>query len=137
MAAIARNGARLAYVVVPVKGAVSREIISIETKAQNKDGKATMVDFKRKKVDQPAGYIVYFPRGHAIRLRSQDELRRYGLDKPAQIISMTGLNDPNSPVGRLMAAQDDEARRQIMVDMQQQVIQLATAKSGPITVEVK
>jgi hypothetical protein len=39
-----------------------------------------------KKVEVPYGYNVYFPAGHSIRVRTNDELRRLGFDVPAELI---------------------------------------------------
>lgn len=130
------EGTRLAFVVVPLEGTVKREIINCVTKNKDRQGRATLVDFQKKIVDEPAGFLVYFPRGHVLRFRSRDQLRLYGLDKEPHMISMRGLNDPNSPIGKLLRAQDDEARTNVMVNMEKHVIALATKKTGPITVEV-
>jgi hypothetical protein len=119
------NGARLAYVVVDLSqtlGTVKREV----TTWTKRDG------LKRKMVEQPAGYLVYFPRGHVIRLPDKEALRHYGLDGRPPIINMQGLNDPNSPIGRMLLGQEEDARRGAMETLEKQVIRLATAKTGPV-----
>ena len=125
MFATTANGARLAYVVVDLHqtvGTVKREV----TTWTKKDG------LKRKMVEEPAGYLVYFPRGHVIRCKDKEELRRYGLDRQPPIINLQGLNDPNSPIGRMLLAQDEGTRKGAMDTMEKQVIMLATAKTGPV-----
>jgi hypothetical protein len=64
------KGSRLAYVVVKQEGSVKRE-----KHYWSKDG------IKKKLVDEDAGYLVYFPRGHAIRIKSLARLRHYQLHK--------------------------------------------------------
>jgi hypothetical protein len=125
MLAVGSQGARLAYVVVDLNetvGTVEREVVT-----WTKNG-----GLKRKMVTEPAGYMVYFPRGHVIRLKSKEELRHYKVDGPAPIINLQGLNDPNSPIGRMLMSQDEDTRRGAMESMEKAVIRLATAKTGPV-----
>lgn len=116
------NGSRLAYVVVPQEGEVTRKINTWNKKT----------GLGEKFVEQPAGYMVYFPRGHVLRFRDRSELRRYKLDKQPRIINIEGLSDPNSPFGRLLMAQDERARAGAFENLEKQVIQLAQVKSGKI-----
>jgi len=117
-------GARLSFVVVSLKdmGPIQREVVRFEK------GKGLV----REMQEQDPGYMVYFPRGHAIRIRDDEELRRHGFHREPRIINMTGLNDPNSPVGKIMMAQDDEIRRGAYADLEKMVMRLATAKSGNV-----
>lgn len=126
------TGARLAYVVVPIVGTVRREKHLLETKAKNKDGKATMIETKVKKHEEPFGFMVYFPRGHAIRIRDEAQLRHYNLDGPPKFINMQGLEDPNSPVGKLMRAQDENERKGIMSDLERNVVQMVETRVGKV-----
>lgn len=119
------NGARLAYVVVDLAetvGTVKREVVTWT----KRDG------LKKKMVEQPAGYLVYFPRGHVVRLADKEALRHYGLDGRPPIVNLQGLNDPNSPIGRMLLGQEEDARRGAMDTLEKQVIRLATAKTGPV-----
>jgi hypothetical protein len=129
------QGARLAYVVVPLEGMLKREKIEFVEKpaGKNKDGSARYT-FTMKKVlkEEPAGFLVYFPRGHVIRVRSKEKLVQYGLDKPSKLVNLQGLADPNSPLGQLLMHQDESGRREAWSSLEQKVIQLATAKTGPI-----
>jgi hypothetical protein len=87
---------------------------------------------KQRLVDQPAGFMVYFPRGHCLRLKDKESLRKYGLDRQPTIINLDGLNDPNSILGKLVTAQDEASRHDAYADMEKYVIQLATAKTGSV-----
>lgn len=116
------NGARLAYVVVKLDVTVQREI----TTWKKKEG------IVKRLVEEPGGYMVYFPRGHVLRFKTMDDLRRYGLDKRPPIINLNGLNDPNSPIGQMLMSQDEDTRRGAFESMEKMVIQLATAKSGKV-----
>jgi len=124
MSQAATFGTRLAFVVVPIEGKVKRAVTTF-----NKSK-----GLQTKDVEEPFGYLVYFPRGHAIRVKSAAMLKHYGLDGKPNIINLQGLNDPNSPMGRLMSAQDDAARKGAMDDLQAMVIQLATAKTGTVLI---
>lgn len=116
------GGTRLAYVVRQLEGKVQREVT---TWTKDKG-------LVQKMVEQPAGFMVYFPRGHVLRFKSVDELKRYQLDQPPQIVNLGGLNDPNSPLGKMLMSQDEGARRGAFESLEQQVIALATAKTGSV-----
>lgn len=118
-------GARLAYVVVQMQGKVKRNV----TRYTKEKGLFT------EEQEQDAGYMVYFPRGHAIRIPDMDRLKRYNLDKKPRIINLQGLSDPNSTIGQLMMSQDQDDRAKAMDVLENHVIQLATADSGPILMQ--
>jgi hypothetical protein len=129
------TGARLAYVVRPIEGEVSRDkyIIEARKSGRDKQGNPTYThEMKKITKKEPAGFMVYFPRGHALRLRSVEDLKQYNLDQPPQVVNLDGIHDRNSPAGQLMHAQTDEARRGAFTSLENQVIALATAKSGPV-----
>jgi hypothetical protein len=115
-------GTRLAYVVAPIDGTVEREVCSFEK------GKGIVRSMKK----QQGGFMVYFPRGHAVRIRSEKELEQFNLKKKARIVNMQGLTDPNSPIGQMLMAQDETTRMDGWKRLEMAVIQLATAKSGVI-----
>src|SRR6186713_1130102 len=130
----AMSGARLSYVVRKLEGTVQREHIKFEEipAGKHKDGSPrVMHKMVREMKEEPAGNIVYFPRGHVLRL-TDDELARYNLNKKPKMINLQGLNDPNSPIGMLLMQQDAESRAEAYEEMEKQVIQIATAKSGPV-----
>ena len=117
-------GSRLAYVVVPLKDEVTRYI----TKWTRDKG---LFDEPNK---EPGGYLVYFPRGHCLRL-NEKELKRYKLNKkPKLVVDMSQMYDPNSSLGKLFLAQNESERANSWKDLERQVIQLATARTGPIQV---
>lgn len=111
------NGSRLAYVVVKQEGSVKRE-----KHYWTKDG------IKKKLVDEDAGYLVYFPRGHALRVKSLAMLRHYQLHKEPKIIQLEGLNDPNSPLGKMFLSQDPHLRMASYRELEQMVINLAESR---------
>jgi hypothetical protein len=118
------SGSRLAYVVVPLKDEVTRYI----TRWTRDKG---LFDEPAK---EPGGNLVYFPRGHVLRL-SDKELKRYKLNKkPKLVVDMSQMYDPNSPIGKLFLAQSESERANSWKDLEKQVIQLATARTGPIQV---
>jgi len=118
------TGSRLSYVVVPLKDEVTRYITKW-TRELGLHDEATK---------QPGGYLVYFPRGHVLRL-SEKELKRYKLNrKPKLVVDMSQMYDPNSPLGKLFLAQNEGERANSWKDLEKQVIQLATARTGPIQV---
>jgi hypothetical protein len=117
------NGSRLAFVVVKQDGSVKRE-----KHYWSKEG------IKKKLVDEDAGYLVYFPRGHAIRIKSLAMLRHYQLHKEPKIIQLEGLNDPNSPLGKMFLSQDPHLRMASYRELEQMVINLAEAR-GKIEVQ--
>lgn len=126
MALLAMNGTRLSFVVRQLEGTVVREITPFV-----RDKKTGMSGIERKQVEQPAGYMVYFPRGHSLRL-TEAQLKVYKLRGRPKLINLQGLDDPNSPLGRLMMAQDADERDLAFESLEKQVIALATAKSGKI-----
>jgi len=127
------NGARLAFVVRRLNGNCKREKIDMTVTKRGQNGKRDMHDMKRVMKDEPQGYMVYFPRGHALRIPDMDTLKHYGLDMKPRIINANDiLADPNSPLGKIIGAQTDEERKGAMLDLERMVIQMATAKSGPI-----
>lgn len=128
------SGARLSYVVRKLEGTVKREQVRFEEvpAGKHRDGSPRVVhQMKRETVEVPAGYIVYFPRGHVLRL-SEAQVKQYQLDKKPKMINLQGLNDPNSPIGMLLMQQDEESRSAAYTELEKMVIQIATVKSGPI-----
>lgn len=114
------RGSRLAYVVVEIEGTVQRPK-AVWTK---KDG------IKHKMVEEPAGYMVYFPRGHCIRIKDKKRLKHYKLHKEPTIIQLEGLNDPNSPLGKMFMSQDQTLRAASYKQLEQMVIDLCNARGS-------
>jgi len=87
-------------------------------------------------VEEDAGYMVYFPRGHAVRIPTMEGLEHYNLAQNGKllrpnVINMSEWANPNSPIGRLMMAQDNEGRAGAMADMETLLIRMSTHQSGP------
>lgn len=122
MIGVNMNGTRLSYVVVPLQGTVKRPVHTWSK------GEGITVEDQ----EQPAGFMVYFPRGHALRFKNKAELAQYGLNQKPKLINLQGLNDPNSPIGKIMHSQDEEGRAEGFADLEKAVIALATAKSGSV-----
>lgn len=136
------TGTRLEYVVVPIPEPVKRRVVVMQAQSHGKNAKGEPIISHRmvnKLREQPGGFMVFFPRGHCLRIGSQKELRRYRLDQQPRLINLEGLNDPNSPIGKLMMAQDDRARRGAMESLEKQVIQIVnnTTKGGSLLTQVE
>lgn len=114
------SGTRLAYVAVPIKEKVVRYITKYEK------GKGLYDE----PVEEAGGYMVYFPRGHALRL-TEKQLKRYKINKKARVmVDMSQLMDPESTIGKIFMSQSQSDRAESWKDLERQVIQLATAKTG-------
>jgi hypothetical protein len=61
-------------------------------------------------------------------------LRHYRLHKEPRIIQLDGLNDPNSPLGKMFLSQDPHLRMASYRELEQMVIDLAQARGR---IEVK
>jgi len=120
MAQVVQKGTRLQYVVQKLAGKVKRYVHSWE------NGQIV-----KKVVDEPAGFMVYFPRGHALRITNLSRLKHFGLDQKAKFTNMEGMVDPNSALGRVMMSQDEKDRTAAWSELEREVIALATAKTGP------
>lgn len=116
----ASQGSRLAYVVVPIKEKVTRNVTKWEA------GKGLF----EVPVEEDGGFMVYFPRGHVLRL-TKKELKRYGIDKkPRLTMDMNAMFDPDSSIGKVFLSQSSEERALSWKDLERQVIQMATVKTG-------
>ena len=56
---------------------------------KNKKGDKVLAGFDSKEVEIEAGYMVYFRRGHSVRL-TEEQLTEGGFDKPAALIDDDG-----------------------------------------------
>lgn len=115
-------GGRLEFVVQQLPGTVKRPVV----KWTKKDGLKTVLK------DQPAGFMVYFPRGHVVRFKDKAALAHYGLDREPRLANLSGLSDPNSLVGKMFSSQDDDIRKGAFADLEKHVMHLATVKTGPL-----
>lgn len=120
-------GARLEYVVVPLEGEVTRKHRKWEP------GKG----FYDEDVLEPAGFLVFFPKGHNLRLKTLDELEFYGLTNDPRFANMTGLHDPNSAIGKLLTESEPLARQAAYRELEKLTIRLSTAKNKNIMPELE
>jgi hypothetical protein len=129
------TGARLAYVVRPIEGEVVRVQHAMVAKKVGKDkhGNDRYVN-EIKAVEKKAACWFHglLPTRSCSPLQIDDELKQYNLDQDPVIVNLEGIHDPNSPAGQLLRAQDDKSRRSAFVDLENQVIALATAKTGSV-----
>ena len=87
------------YEVERLKGTVQREVLTIS----KKDG-----SFIPKMVEEPAGFMVYFPSGSSIRVRNEEELARKGFDTPAPLVDMDSGETVPTSEGSLTAHSEHE-----------------------------
>lgn len=71
---------RPAFTVKKLDGKASREILSFD-----KSGKKVV-----NTVEEDAGYLVKFPKGHSIRVRSDADMKRLGFDRTVPLINDEG-----------------------------------------------
>ena len=82
------------YEVERLKGTVQREVLTIS----EKDG-----SFIPKMVEEPAGFMVYFPNGSSVRIRTEEELGKQGFDVPAPLVDMDSGEIIDTSEGSLKA----------------------------------
>jgi hypothetical protein len=58
-------------------------------------------------VEVPRGYMVYFPAGHSIRVRTREELHRLGFDHGAELIDM----DSGDVIGEAVPSLKQQVQR--------------------------
>lgn len=119
------QGARLEFVVRPLKGKMSRPVHSMEK------GKIVTTT---KSVD--AGFIVYTPMGQTYRL-TKEELVQRGYDRQPEIMNFDQVKDTKSPAGRFKHAMTDLQRKQAWSDLEKQVIRSCERKHGAIVKDQK
>lgn len=124
------SGTRLAFVVRKLDGTVVRKHITVKTIKKSGGMKYDRHELVRVKKEEPAGYMVYFPRGHAIRCKDGNALARHDLDREPELVNLEGLHDPNSAAGKLFLAQDEQSRKGAFQDMEQQVIDMVHRRSS-------
>lgn len=109
------QGQRLPYVVVKLDG----EVKTVHHKFNRRTGKVEAVDAK-----EPAGFLVFYPRGHYLRIRTGEELIKYGLSKKPAPISQDGtlLHPSQSP---------EKAYENMQADIIAQVKKVSGAISVP------
>lgn len=121
-------GERLAYVVVPV----GKRLTRYHTHMVKGEG------LKHVPYSAPGGFMVYFPRGHVLRM-SAKALREYHLTRDAKVVSLDKMFSKRSALYRMLQAQDEPTRaenfQRTFTDLQKLGIRLATAKTGPMLLD--
>lgn len=85
------------FEVHPLEGEVEREKFS-----KDKEGKLIKKTFK-----EPGGFMVYFPNGASMRVRTKEELERLGFAEPAPLVDMqTGEIIPQQQTDALRRRSD-------------------------------
>ena len=72
------------YEVHKLDGEVDHEIFKMRVDDEGKPAGG----FESKMVKEDAGWMVYFPNGASIRVRTDEELKRLGFDKGADLVDM-------------------------------------------------
>ncbi len=124
------QGTRLAFVVRKLDGDVTRERMEVKVIKGKGPKKTDRHELERVSAEEPAGYMVYFPRGHAIRCKDDRALARHGLNREPELVNLEGLHDPNSPAGKLFMSQDEQTRRGAFRDLERQVIDMVHRQGG-------
>lgn len=117
------QGARLEFVVRPLKGKMNRPVHKMV------NGK---IEAATKSVD--SGFIVYTPMGQTYRL-TKEELVKRGFDRQPEIMNFDQVKDTKSPAGRFKHAMTDLQRKQAWSDLEKQVIRSCERKHGAIVKE--
>jgi len=68
-----------AYEVHPFSGTTKRRVYGFDKKSRQ---------LTVEEVDAEGGYMVYFPKGHSIRVFDDEHLKVLGFDQPAKLIDM-------------------------------------------------
>lgn len=116
------KGARLEFVVRPLKGKVKTVKHSVNPKLKK---------IEQTIIEEEGGYIVYTPMGNSYRL-TQAELVKRGYDRQPSILNFDRVNDTKTPAGRFKFALDPDARKKAWSDMEDEVIRACHRKTGPV-----
>lgn len=115
--------ARLAYVVRRLEGTVVRKKHKWVPNKSGKGGELVAHD-----VEVPAGFMVYFPKGHAIRL-TEKQLKDRGFAEPrGGFVSMEGLTTKDP----MMVVEDRMMMQMEMRKLENMTIRLAIRRTGPL-----
>lgn len=109
-----------AYEVRKLKGMAKREYVRF-VEEKDKEGKVVSKRIERYTKEVDAGYMVYFPKGHSIRVWTDKDLKALGFAAPAPIVDMqTGDKyDPDnvpSALRRIVASKTKHRGTQVPVD---------------------
>jgi len=91
-----------AYEVHPYSGVTTRNVCRIDKKTRQ---------VVCEEVEDTGGYMVYFPKGHSIRVRDDEELAALGFDKPAKLIDMETGDETGQIAENLLKRSERMTRR--------------------------
>lgn len=116
------RGPRLEFVLRELPGTVTREITIWDKES------ATLA---KKKVIEPAGYMLYLPDGHSYRL-SADEVRRRNYFREPELLNAEKAKDKKTPAGRFMLAVTEAARKKAYSEMEEEIEKVCRSFAGPV-----
>jgi hypothetical protein len=123
MAMAAMKGTRLQFVVVPLEKTVMRKHYLLDSKEVGSGKKTrTIVSRTEKEVEEPGGFMAYFPQGHCMRIKNARLLHHYGLDRTPKVINFDGLTDPTNPINQMIMADSDAGRSNAFKRLQDAII---------------
>lgn len=106
---------------IPNEQAFVRTVIEYETRKDEDQGGKVFRRRVAKQVKEFGGYMVYFPRGHSIRIRDRETLRRLGFDRqpgfvdmesgevmPMQQVSLKSLSERRTSLPSTIRESDDQ-----------------------------
>lgn len=114
------KGARLEFVLRPIKGKRERTVHSWDAAAK-KLVTAT--------VEDEPGYMLFLPTGQSYRLSQREAVKRNFLRQPA-ILNFDGVSNASTPAGRFKFAINDEARKKAWAEMEQEVVNCCKRRAG-------
>lgn len=114
------KGARLEFVLRPIKGKRNRVIHSYD--------KAAKKLVTTEAVDDDGGYMLFTPTGNSYRLTKEQMLKR-GFDRQPTIIDFDNAK-ADTPAGRFKFAITDDLRKRAWKEMEEEVIKLCRRRAG-------
>lgn len=97
-----------AYQVKELDGTRTKTIYEMDKKTKT---------LKPKEVEVPKGYMVFFPRGHSIRVETMDELKRLGYTRGANNVTLGEEADLEEPRGPDLEELNRRVTRERAVDL--------------------
>lgn len=126
------QGARLEFVVRPIKGTVKRMKYKAPPSAEevkaNPKLKGDTANVPRL-VTEDAGFMVFTPSGACYRL-TQKELIRRGFDRPPNLLNREAAKDTKTPAGRFLLAIRVEDREKAYREMEDEIIKRCVGRTG-------
>ena len=128
----ADRNVRPEFEVHPLEGVVKRESLKY---VRTKDEDTGKVHFELKKalVEEPAGFMVYFARGHSIRVKTVEELGRLGLQRQPGLVDIKTLEMiPGQPVQSLAHLSQARAMASMVPSYKESELEAISAAVEPV-----